>query len=170
MALPVFITALLKAGLSLVANAALVKGKEYIEEKTGVKLQENMPPEDLAKVRQWELENEPELAALRVEDNRLAVANAIEVNATMREEGKSEHWPQYAWRPAIGFAVALVTLLAGLTILIANIGAMFFGKAEALQHVPGMITALAALLVVVTPILGIASWHRGRAQVEEAKK
>lgn len=29
-----------------------------------------------------------------------------EVNATIREEGKSEHWLQWSWRPTIGFTFA----------------------------------------------------------------
>lgn len=66
-----FIALLVKSGLSLVANAALVRGKEYVEEKTGVKLDETLTPDALTKLRQFELENEPELMRLRVEDNRI---------------------------------------------------------------------------------------------------
>jgi len=67
-----FIAALLKSGLSLVANAALVKGKEYIEEKAGVKLGNELTESDYLKLKQFELENETELRALQVEDNRIA--------------------------------------------------------------------------------------------------
>lgn len=38
MPLPLFAAALLKIGAPLLANAALAKGKEWVEEKTGVKL------------------------------------------------------------------------------------------------------------------------------------
>lgn len=163
------LAALGKFGLSLVAKAAVVKGQKWVEEKTGINLTEDPAPEDLTKLQQWQLENETELQQIALQHDKLAVENAKDVNDTMRDEAKSERWPQYSWRPAIGFAVAGVTASAGITILTAYIGAMFFGKVEALQHVPGMIGALAALLAVVTPILGIASWHRGKKQVEEAK-
>lgn len=71
MALPVFVAGLLKAGLGLVANAALAKGKQWVEEKAGVKLQPEMSSEDLLKLQQFQLENETELQRLRVEDNRI---------------------------------------------------------------------------------------------------
>ena len=32
------------------------------------------------------------------------------VNATMQSEAKSEHWPQYSWRPTIGFTFAAILL------------------------------------------------------------
>ena len=68
--LPV-VAGLLAQGLNLVGNAVLVKGKEWVEEKTGGKLAPNMPPEELAKLRQFELEHEEELQRLQLEENRL---------------------------------------------------------------------------------------------------
>lgn len=104
--------------------------------------------------------------AQETELNALAVQNAGDVNATMRAEAAAEHWPTYSWRPAIGFAVAIVTLLCGLTVFIAYIGAMFYSNAAPLAHLPGMLGAMAALVGVVSPILGIASWFRGKAQAD----
>lgn len=68
-----FIAGLLKAGLSLAANAALAKGKEYLEEKAGIKIDEAKPPTEaeLVAVKQAEMEHEEEMARLRVEDNKL---------------------------------------------------------------------------------------------------
>ncbi len=73
MPIPALAAMLFKLGAPLLANAAVAKGKEWIEEKTGVKLDEGaeVSPDDAAKLRQYELENEPELARLRVEDNRI---------------------------------------------------------------------------------------------------
>ena len=68
--LPV-VAGLLAQGLNLVGNAVLAKGKEWVEEKTGVKLAPDMPPEELAKLRQYELEHEEELQRLQLEENRL---------------------------------------------------------------------------------------------------
>ena len=68
--LPV-VAGLLAQGLNLVGNAVLTKGKEWVEEKTGVKLAPDMPPEELTKLRQYELEHEEELQRLQLEVNRL---------------------------------------------------------------------------------------------------
>lgn len=38
----------------------------------------------------------------------LAAQNAADVNKTMQTEAAANHWPTYSWRPAIGFATALV--------------------------------------------------------------
>ena len=40
--------------------------------------------------------------------NELAAITAV--NATMQAEAKSEHWPQYSWRPTIGFTFAAILL------------------------------------------------------------
>lgn len=67
------IVGLLAKGLDLVANAALAKGKEYIEEKTGLKLETDKPPSEEAvlKLKQFQLENATELEKLKLENNKL---------------------------------------------------------------------------------------------------
>ena len=75
--MPPFISALLGSGLRLVANAALVKGKEFVEEKTGVKLdQANFSEEDQLKLRQFQMEHEEELLKLQLENNKLSLEEA----------------------------------------------------------------------------------------------
>lgn len=72
--MPPFIAALLGSGLRLVANAALVKGKEFVEERTGVKLdQPSLSQEDQLKLQQFQLEHEEELLKLQLEDNKLGL-------------------------------------------------------------------------------------------------
>lgn len=96
---------------------------------------------------------------------RLAVANAADVNKSMQAESASEHWPTYSWRPAIGFAVALNVLMTSLTVALAYVMVIFLDKKpELLNYLPAMLGAMAALVGVVAPILGIASWFRGKAQ------
>lgn len=102
----------------------------------------------------------------QVEFEKLAVENAKDINATMRAEAAAEHWPSYSWRPAIGFAVAIDLVLCGLTVFAAYVAAMWFGKPEPLAHLPGMIGAMAALVGMAAPILGIASWFRGKMQAD----
>lgn len=66
------VTTLLTNGLSLLANAFMAKGKEYVEEKTGVDLsQPELSEGELLKLKQFELENEVELRRLQHEDNKL---------------------------------------------------------------------------------------------------
>lgn len=101
-----------------------------------------------------------------LELEKLAAANAADINATMRAEATAEHWPTYGWRPAIGFAVAINIVLSGLTVFAAYIGAMWFGKPEPLAHLAGMLGAMAALIGMAAPILGIASWFRGKMQAD----
>lgn len=173
--MPPFILALLSQGLSLIGNTALAKGKEWVEEKTGVKLQPDMPPEDLVKLKQYELEHEEELVKLQVQEDqiglemqKLAAANASDVNKTMQVEATSDHWPTYSWRPFIGatFGVSFlfVTVLCCLLAWKAIIG----GKPESMAMIPQLIGAFAALFAVPMPILGIASWFRGKMQADPA--
>ena len=65
------IQTLLSNGLGLVANAVMAKGKEWVEEKTGVKLAPDMPPEQVAQLKVAEMQHEEELMRLRLEDNKL---------------------------------------------------------------------------------------------------
>lgn len=98
---------------------------------------------------------------------RLAVANAADVNKSMQAEAASEHWPTYSWRPSIGFAVALNVLMTSTTVALAYVMVIFLDKKpEVLNYLPAMIGAMAALVGVVAPILGIASWFRGRMQAD----
>lgn len=69
--IPAFLAPLLAQGLSLVGNAVLAKGKEWVEEKAGVKLQPNMSDEDMLKLRQFEMDHEEELLKLQLEQNKL---------------------------------------------------------------------------------------------------
>ena len=67
------IAPLLAQGLSLIANATLAKGKEWIQEKTGVDLSlGQLSSDDLLKLKQYEMDHEEELIKLRLEDNKLS--------------------------------------------------------------------------------------------------
>lgn len=100
---------------------------------------------------------------------RLAVTNAADVNKTMQTEAGSEHWPTYSWRPSIGFAVAINVLMTSLTVALAYVMVIFMDrKPDVLNYLPAMIGAMAALVAVVAPILGIASWFRGKMQADPA--
>jgi hypothetical protein len=80
----------------------------------------------------------------------------------MQAEAAAEHWPTYSWRPAIGFAVAFNLISASIVVFIA-----YIFKPTLVSDIPNMLTAQAALNGVAMPILGIASWFRGKAQAND---
>jgi len=65
---------LLSGGLSLIGNAVLAKGKDWVEKKTGVELKPDMSPEDLIRLKSAEMEHEEELLNLKLEENKLDLA------------------------------------------------------------------------------------------------
>lgn len=73
-ALSAILTPLLGNGLNLVANAVMAKGKDFVEKKLGVELKPDMSPEDLAKIQIAQMEHEEELMRLRIEDDKLDLA------------------------------------------------------------------------------------------------
>ena len=116
--MPPFVLALLSSGLRLVANAALVKGKEFIQEKTGVDLdQAALSTEDQAKLRQFQAEHEEELLRLQLEDNKLGLeetkaflADVADARKIQSEIQMNANAPWYA--KAIQPTLAAFTLLA----------------------------------------------------------
>ena len=110
------VAGLLAQGLNLVGNAVLAKGKEWVEEKTGVKLVPDMPPEELAKLRQYELEHEEELQRLQLEENRLTyedTKSARDMNTRINESSNATWLSKNI--PAI---LALVVVVGGGIMLI----------------------------------------------------
>jgi hypothetical protein len=94
-------------------------------------------------------------------------ANTAAVNNTMQSEAKSDHWPTYSWRPFIGFCFGLMGLVSGITVAACYLGVMFFGEnAAVLAQLPGMIGAEAGVMATMAPVLGIASYFRGKMQAD----
>ncbi|WP_156116579.1 hypothetical protein [Massilia sp. 9096] len=70
------VAALVRYGFCLIASAAMVKGTGWVEEKTGVKLDENktaLSSEDKDKLLQFQLEHEEKLLKLQLENNKLGL-------------------------------------------------------------------------------------------------
>lgn len=97
-----------------------------------------------------------------------AQGNASDVNKTMQAEAGAEHWPTYTWRPFIGFVFGINLLVAGLTTSAVYIAVMcgVTSAVQALGSLPAMIGALGAVNGAALPILGIASWFRGKMQAD----
>ena len=109
---------LLAQGLGLVGNAVLAKGKAWVEEKAGVKLTTDMPPEELTKLRQFELEYEEELQRLQLEENRLTyedTKSARDMNTRINESANATWLSKNV--PAI---LALVVVIGGGIVLTAT--------------------------------------------------
>lgn len=128
-------------------------------------------PEGRARLAEIDADLRKFVVSSGVDLERLAMENARDINNTIQEEVKSEHWQTYSWRPAIGFAVAMNVFLTSMVVLIVFSGVILFNRpADALVHIPTMIGAMAALIGVVSPILGIAAWFRGRMQAGQVEK
>lgn len=130
-------------------------------------------PQAGIKIAQIEADNKALLQRqlLEAETSRIAT-----VNATMREESKSEHWMQWAWRPFNGFLFGttlfmvyalpaimnsfmplfvtpeiITTVVAGVTTIIESTG----WTPIIIEHVPEFV------FMAWGSILGVSAWHRG---------
>lgn len=94
MPIPALLAPLLSQGLSLISNAVLAKGKDWVEEKTGVKLDQPLSAEDTLKLRQYEMEHEEELLRLRIEEKKLGIDELeIMLRASANEDNNvSDRW------------------------------------------------------------------------------
>jgi hypothetical protein len=96
------------------------------------------------------------------------------VNATMQAESKSEHWPQYSWRPFNGFMFAITLFMNYGFPPIANMFISLFGSdatatTDATAHlVPGSIPEF--VFMAWASVLGVATYHRGRAKIQGGEK
>ena len=106
------IQSLLSNGLGLVANAVMAKGQQFVEDKLGVKLAPNMPPEQIAQLKIAEMQHEEELMRLRLEENKLDIeafkAEASAVTDRWTADMSSDSWLSKNIRP-----MTLIAILAG---------------------------------------------------------
>lgn len=80
----------------------------------------------------------------------------------------NEHWSQRTWRPALAFAVSFYILSLGGILLVSYTAAALTGtRVELLKELPGLITASAAFMAVITPVIGVAAWWRGKQKLEK---
>lgn len=125
-------------------------------------------PQAAIKLAQIEADNRTQLAqiasAQAIATIQAETAQIQSVNQTMQAEGKSEHWPQWSWRPYIGFCTGTAFLV--LTVLVSMLAwqAVSGKDAAALAMIPQLVSAFAVLFSVPGAILGVASWHRGKTK------
>lgn len=94
-------------------------------------------------------------------------ADTQAVNQTMQAEAKADHWPTYTWRPFVGFCFGVLAVQSGLTVAVAYLAVMFCKvEPNVLTYLPGMLGAEAAVMGTMAPVLGIASYFRGKMQAD----
>ncbi len=134
MAIPLLLAPLLSQGLSLVANAVIARGKEWVEDQTGVNLDQPLSAEDALKLRQFEITHQEELLKLRIEDKKLDLTDidgARQMNSRINESAYSSWLAKNV--PAI------------LSLLVVSVG--FFLMAITKQ--PDVRTAVVGLMTLV---------------------
>lgn len=163
-----FIAGLVSVGLRLVANLALVKGKEFVEEKTGVKLdQATFTEADTHKLKTFQMEHEEELLRLQLEDNRIGfeeskleleqykvqLADIADARSNLTNILTNPYVPWYAKAIQPGLAVGMVLLTFVLFAYFINlIGQPSYGAVQTQKEV--VIYILGVLSAALTQILG----------------
>ena len=154
-AIQAILTPLLGNGLNLVANAVMAKGKDYVEKKLGVELKPDMSSEDLAKVQIAQMEHEEELLKLRLEEDKLDLA---ELQARLKDTNDArEREVQIANSDKAPLINKIVTPVLALSILLLTFvlfGVVMFddtpveaSRKDILIYVLGVLSAIASQIV-----------------------
>lgn len=124
------IKALMKKGFTTLAGAVANKGKEFVEEKLGVKLEEDITPELALKYKELELDREQDLRAWSLENRKLDLeevkaadantANARQMNEKIQESAQTTRFVKEA-AYYIDFLVVGSTILTALALFVFKI-------------------------------------------------
>lgn len=122
---------LLSQGLSLISNAVLAKGKDWVEQKTGVSLDQPLAAEDVLKLRQYEMEHEEELLRLRIEDKQLDLTDLqgardmnTRINESINATWLAKNVPAILALTVIGCGFVLLAFTAEADVRTAVVGLM----------------------------------------------
>ena len=146
---------LLANGLGLVANAVLAKGKKVVEDKLGVELKPDMSPEDMAKIQIAQMEHEEELLRLRLEENKLDLAE-LEMRLKDVDSARDRETAIATSKdaPFLNKIVTPVLALGLLTLTFILFGVVMFDNApvessrkDILIYVLGVLSAIATQIV-----------------------
>lgn len=155
------------AGASIGTLIATTLGVENTPEGVSEALRIN--PEAAIKLAEIESNQKVKLQELAVsvaiKEFESTTQNMTDVNTTMQVEAKSEHFLSYSWRPLIGYSVA-ISSIGGVVITITAYIAALLGRPEGLTNLPMVLGALAGLNLTSMPVLGVASYFRGKAQAD----
>lgn len=140
--------------IKLVANAL---GVQETPETVEAALQSN--PDALLKIKELELAHKAEIRGLLI---AAETARIQAVNKTMQEESKSEHWPQYSWRPYWGFISGTAFLVVCIFVCVLGYKTIVEKDATAFGQIPMIIGAFASLFAIPGTILGVTAWGRNK--------
>ncbi|HLP97485.1 MAG TPA: hypothetical protein VK149_03470 [Sideroxyarcus sp.] len=152
-----FIAALLKSGLGLVANAAIEKGTSFIEEKTGLKIDQNKEPDSdqLTQLKQFMLEHEEELQRIQLERDHIS-ADLFKA-ALADTQGAREREMQIATSDKAPLLNKIVTPILAIGVLLLTFvlfGMVMFGESpvdpsrkDLLVYVLGALSTIATQVV-----------------------
>lgn len=154
-AIQAILTPLLGNGLNLVANAVMAKGKDYVEKKLGVELKPDMSPEDLAKIQIAQMEHEEELLRLRIEEDKLDLA---ELELRLKDtDSAREREVQISTSDKAPLLNKIVTPVLALSILLLTFvlfGVVMFddspveaSRKDILIYILGVLSAIASQIV-----------------------
>jgi hypothetical protein len=123
MAASPLIKSLMEKGLSAIAGAVANKGKEYVETKLGVKLEDNISDAAATSLRELEIEHSEFLTDAALEGRRLDLEEAKVAAAdtdSARELGGKLAQSQYWLTANIVPILALITILGGSFMLLTS--------------------------------------------------
>jgi hypothetical protein len=154
-ALAAILTPLLGNGLNLVANAVMAKGKDFVEKKLGVELKPDMSPEDLAKIQIAQMEHEEELLKLRLEEDKLDLAE-LELRLKDTDSARDRE-VQISTSDKAPLLTKIVTPVLALSILLLTFvlfGVVMFNdtpieasRKDILIYILGVLSAIASQIV-----------------------
>ena len=154
-ALAAILTPLLGNGLNLVANAVMAKGKDFVEKKLGVELKPDMSPEDLAKIQIAQMEHEEELLKLRLEEDKLDLAELeLRLKDTDSARDREVQISTSDKAPLLNKIVTPVLALSILFLTFALFGVVMFNdtpieasRKDILIYILGVLSAIASQIV-----------------------
>jgi len=154
-ALAAILTPLLGNGLNLVANAVMAKGKDFVEKKLGVRLKPDMSPEDLVKVQIAQMEHEEELLKLRLEEDKLDLAELeLRLKDTDSARDREVQISTSDKAPLLNKIVTPVLALSILLLTFVLFGVVMFNdtpieasRKDILIYILGVLSAIASQIV-----------------------
>lgn len=111
-----------------------------------------------AELEKLKIQANMELEKLSVQIEEIRAKELETVNQTMREEGKSEHWMVWGWRPTIGFTFC--------AILVNNYVLLPYFKNKGMDVItipPEVWSALLIILGVASAGRSVTSWQKARS-------
>ena len=154
-ALVSILTPLLGNGLNLVANAVMAKGKDFVEKKLGVELKPDMSPEDLVRVQIAQMEHEEELLKLRLEEDKLDLAELeLRLKDTNSARDREVQISTSDKAPLLNKIVTPVLALSILLLTFVLFGVVMFddspveaSRKDILIYILGVLSAIASQIV-----------------------